>query len=120
MSKEKAEKFLTDVNTDSTLQKKLLGAAADAKAWIAEAASAGYDMTVDELRAAAEHVAGKPVTTENLIGTLRGLLEGEMDDASLDAVAGGLATAQPTAKPTVQPTVKLPSQVLPGTRRDMS
>ena len=89
MSKEKAEKFLADVNTNSSLQKKLLDAAANAKAWIAEAATAGYDMTADELRAAAEHVVGKPVTADNLIGTLRGLFEGELKDENLEAVTGG-------------------------------
>jgi predicted ribosomally synthesized peptide with nif11-like leader len=94
MSKEKAEKFLADVNTNTSLQKKLLDAAANAKAWIAEAATAGYEMTADELRAAAEHVVGKPVTADNLIGTLRGLFEGELKDENLEAVTGGANVGQ--------------------------
>ena len=89
MSKQNAEKFLADVNTNSSLKKKLLDAAANAKAWIAEAATAGYEMTADELRAAAEHVVGKPVSSDGLIGTLRGLFEGELKDENLDAVTGG-------------------------------
>jgi len=93
MSKQNAEKFLADVNTNSSLQKKLLDAAANAKAWIAEAATAGYEMTADELRAAAEHVVGKPVTADSLIGTLRGLFEGELKDENLDAVTGGANVA---------------------------
>jgi len=94
MSKEKAEKFLADVNTNASLQKKLLDAAANAKAWMAEAASAGYEMTADELRAAAEHVVGKPVSADDLIGTLRGLFEGQLNDENLDAVTGGAGTTQ--------------------------
>ena len=89
MSKQNADKFLADVNNDSGLQKKLLDGAANAKAWIAEAATAGYEMTADELRAAAESLVGKPVSADDLIGTLRGLFEGELKDGDLDAVAGG-------------------------------
>jgi predicted ribosomally synthesized peptide with nif11-like leader len=94
MSKENAEKFLDDVNTNEGLKKTLLDAAANAQAWIASAATAGYQMTADELRAAAEAVVGKPVSADQLIGTLRGLFEGELNDGSLDAVTGGAGVAQ--------------------------
>ena len=89
MSKENADKFLADVNNDASLQEKLLAGAANAGAWIKEAASKGYEMTADELRAAAEALVGKPVAEADLIGTLRGLFEGELQDGDLDAVAGG-------------------------------
>lgn len=94
MSKENAQKFLDDVNNNAGLKKKLLDAAANAQAWISEAASAGYQMTADELRAAAEAVIGKPVKGDELIGALRGLFEGELRDDSLDAVTGGAGVPQ--------------------------
>jgi hypothetical protein len=89
MSKENAQKFLDDVKTNEGLKKTLLSDAANAQAWITSAATAGYQINVDELRGAAEAVTGKPVTTEQLIGTLRGLVDGELNDGSLDAVTGG-------------------------------
>jgi len=90
MSKDSAQKFLDDVNTNDGLKKKLLGAATNAQAWVASASTAGYQMTVDELRAATEAVVGKPVSGDELLGALRGLFEGELGDASLDAVTGGV------------------------------
>ncbi|MBX3229813.1 MAG: Nif11-like leader peptide family natural product precursor [Labilithrix sp.] len=89
MSKENADKFLADINNDASLKEKLLAGAASATAWIAEAASKGYEVTAEELRAAAEALVGKPVAEGDLIGTLRGLFEGELQDGDLDAVAGG-------------------------------
>ncbi len=102
MSKENAEKFLDDVNNNACLKQKLLDTAANAQAWITEAATAGYQMTVDELRSAAEAVVGKPVSGDQLIGTLRGLFEGQLNDDSLDAVTGGAGVAQRTLKVNTQ------------------
>jgi len=110
MSKENAEKFLDDVNKNEGLQKKLLDAAANAQAWVAEAATAGYQMTVDELKAAAEAVTGKPISGDNLVGTLRGLFEGELNDGSLDGVTGGAGVAQRK----VSPVLKVNSQAVKG------
>jgi predicted ribosomally synthesized peptide with nif11-like leader len=109
MSKENAEKFLDDVNKDGNLQKKLLDAASTAQAWVAEAAKAGYQLTVDELKAAAEAVTGKSISADQLVGTLRGFFEGQLDDKSLDAVSGGAGGVQPNKVLRVQ------SQGLKGT-----
>jgi len=106
MSKENAEKFLDDVNKNEGLKKTLLDAAANAQSWVAEAAKAGYQMTVDELKAAAEVVTGKPVAADQLVGTLRGLFEGELNDGSLDAVSGGAGVAQRKAVGTAPLQVK--------------
>jgi predicted ribosomally synthesized peptide with nif11-like leader len=114
MSKENAEKFLDDVNSNAGLKQKLLDAAASAQAWIAEAASAGYQMTVDELRSAAEAVVGKPVSGDQLIGTLRGLFEGELKDDSLDAVTGGAGVPQRALKINTQ-VAKVAAQTPGGT-----
>lgn len=89
MSNENAKKFLDDVNNDASLQEKLLDAASSAQSWVTEAASKGYEMTVEELRTAAEALIGKPITGESLIGELRSLFGGELGDESLDAVTGG-------------------------------
>ncbi len=89
MSKENAKKFLDDVNNDASLQQKLLDAAASAQAWVSEAASKGYEMTTEELRAAAEALLGKPVSADKLVGELRDLFGGQLGDESLDAVTGG-------------------------------
>jgi hypothetical protein len=89
MSKENAQKFLDDVKTNEGLKKNLLSDAANAQAWVASAATAGYQINVDHLKGAAEAVTGKPVTTEELASTLRGLVDGELNEGSLDAVTGG-------------------------------
>ena len=89
MSKQNAEKFLEAVNSDASLQKKLLNGPATAQAWVAEAKSAGHDISEDDLRSATEQVLGKPVPADQLVGTLRSIFEGELNDDSLDAVAGG-------------------------------
>jgi len=114
MSKENAQKFLDDVNKNQSLQKTLLDAAATAQAWVASAATAGYQMTVDELRAATEVVAGKPVTNDTLVGTLRGLFEGELNDESLDGVSGGAGIAQRKAAVLKVNTVAVQGAVGPG------
>lgn len=111
MSKENAEKFLDDVNKNEGLKKTLLDAAANAQSWIAEAAKAGYQMTVDELKAAAEVVTGKPVSADQLVGTLRGLFEGELKDDSLDAVSGGAGVAQ---RKVVNAPLQVQSQAVKG------
>lgn len=89
MSKENAQKFLDDVNGNAGLKQKLLAAASSAQEWIKEAATAGYEMTAEELRSAAEAVIGKPVSADKLIGELKGLFDGQLDEGSLDAVTGG-------------------------------
>jgi predicted ribosomally synthesized peptide with nif11-like leader len=94
MSKENAQKFLDDVNNNTTLKTKLMDAAASAQTWVTEAATAGYQMTVDELRSAAEVVVGKPIKGDELVGALRGLFDGELKDDNLDAVTGGAGVAQ--------------------------
>ena len=112
MSTENAKKFLDEVNNDASLQEKLLDAATTAQSWVTEATSKGYEMTVDELRAAAEALVGKPISTEALVGQLRSLFEGELGDESLDAVTGGAGV--PARKLQVQ-TVKPGTKIDPGT-----
>lgn len=96
MTTKNAAKFLDDVGNNESLRSKLLAAGADARGWLAGAASAGYQLTADELRAAAELVLGKPVAADNLANVLNELFASdELDDAALDGVAGGAGPAQP-------------------------
>lgn len=59
----KTQKFLADVNTNEALRNKLFDS--PASAWVAQAKSAGYEMTVEELCNA-------------LIGKIRKLYAGEV------------------------------------------
>jgi predicted ribosomally synthesized peptide with nif11-like leader len=93
MSKQNADKFLADINTNASLQKKLLAGAENVKAWLSEAAAHGYEMTMDELRAAAEAIRGKAIRADDLVSELRALFDGELTDGSLDAVTGGANTS---------------------------
>ncbi|MBX3229808.1 MAG: Nif11-like leader peptide family natural product precursor [Labilithrix sp.] len=102
MSTEDAKKFLDEVNDDARLRARLLGAGMGAQSWVSEAASKGYEVTVDELRAVAEGLVGRPISAEALAGQLRSLFEGELGDESLDAVTGGAGV--PARKLRVQTT----------------
>jgi predicted ribosomally synthesized peptide with nif11-like leader len=101
MSKQNAVNFLNSVNTNKTLREKLLDGAASSKAWVTAAATAGFEVTVDELRSVAEQLAGKALTADNFVGALRGMFEVELSDAELSGVAGGAAVASSSAPPPV-------------------